>query len=142
MNSATPRPGRRWFLAGSILMLLTGLAHTAGQFGPTPPGLEATLETMRAARLDMGMGMMPSLFDILQDLTFTMSVTFFALAALNLLLAISADVTVRLQRRAALVNLVWLAAFVALCYHYSVPPPIICGAIMWPVFLVAFLRSR
>ena len=142
MTTVPARPGRSWLLAGSILMLLTGLAHTAGQFGPMPPGFEAPVAAMQAARFDMGLGMSPSLFDIFQDLTFTMSVTFFALGALNLLLALHRTVTVELQRPVALINVLWLAAFVVLSYRYAVPPPLICGAVMLPVFGVAFLKSR
>lgn len=97
---------------------------------------------MQAARLDMGLGMVPSLVDILQDLSFTMSVTFYGLGALNLLLARSSDVTPRLRRQVALVNLGWLTAFTAIGAIYRIPPPLICGVIMWPVFLMVYVRSR
>lgn len=123
-------------------MLLTGLAHTAGQFGPTPPELEAPMATMQAAHFDMGLGMSPSLLDILQTLTFTMSVTFFALAAMNMLIALSPAVTVDLQRQFALINVLWLIAFVVLSYRYAIPPPLICGVVMLPVFVITFVKSR
>jgi len=141
-DARAARPGRGWFLAGAILMLITATLHTAGQFGPTPPGLESAISTMQQSRLAMGFGMVPSLFDIFQDLTFTMSVTFYALGLFNLLIALSADVTVPLQRRIALLNLGWIAAFIALCAYYQIPPPLICGIVMWPVFLMAWVRSR
>jgi hypothetical protein len=129
-------------LAGAILMLLTATAHTIGQFGPTPPSLEAVESAMRAAHLDMGAGMVPSMHDIVMVLSFTMSVTFYALGGLTLLLSRSADVTPRLRRQVALVNVTWIAVFVVLCAYYRILPPLICGVIMWPVFLVAWIRSR
>jgi hypothetical protein len=136
------RPGRGWLLAGAILILITATLHTIGQLGPTPPGFEAAISAMQQARLDMGFAMTPSLFDILQDLTFTMSLAFYALGALNLLLARSAEVTQRLQRQVALINLIWIGAFIVLCAYYRIPPPLICGVVMWPVFLMAYVRSR
>src|SRR5215210_1426454 len=121
--------GRGWFLAGTILTLLAGLAHTAGQFTPDEPELAAALTAMRASRLPMGMGMAPSLFDIFRDLAFTMSVTFFALAALNLVVLRHRDTTPALLRTVTVVNLVWLTGFIGVCWFYAVPPPLISGVL-------------
>jgi len=129
-------------MTGTVLLALTGVAHTAGQFTPDEPELGAALAAMRAAHLPMGIGMAPSLFDIFRDLAFTMSITFFALAAFNVLIARHRDTTPALLRAATVLNLVWLAAFIALCWFYAVPPPLISGALVWPFFLVALLRNR
>ncbi len=129
-------------MTGSVLLALTGVAHTAGQFTPDEPELGAALAAMRAAHLPMGIGMAPSLFDIFRDLAFTMSIAFFALAAFNVLIARHRDTTPALLRAATVLNLVWLAAFIALCWFYAVPPPLISGALVWPFFLVALLRNR
>ena len=129
-------------MTGTVLLALTGVAHTAGQFTPDEPELAAALAAMRAAHLPMGMGMAPSLFDIFRDLAFTMSIAFFALAAFNVLIARHRDTTPALLRAATVLNLVWLAAFIALCWFYAVPPPLISGALVWPFFLVALLRNR
>ena len=129
-------------MTGTVLLALTGVAHTAGQFTPDEPELGAALAAMRAAHLPMGMGMAPSLFDIFRDLAFTMSIAFFALAAFNVVIARHRDTTPTLLRAATLLNLVWLAAFIALCWLYAVPPPLISGALVWPFFLVALLRNR
>ncbi len=129
-------------MTGTVLLALTGVAHTAGQFTPDEPELGAALAAMRAAHLPMGIGMAPSLFDIFRDLAFTMSIAFFALAAFNVLIARHRDTTPALLRAATVLNLVWLAAFIALCWFYAVPPPLISGALVWPFFLVALLRNR
>ena len=123
-------------------MLLAGAAHTAGQFTPDEPELATALAAMRGSHLPMGMGMSPSLFDIFRDLAFTMTVTFFALAAVDALLVWHRDTTAALLRAAALLNMVWLAAFIAVCWFYRVPPPLISGIVIWPFFLIAWLRIR
>jgi hypothetical protein len=140
----TPRalPGRGWFLTGTVLVALAGTAHTLGQFTPDEPELASGLAAMRAAHLPMGMGMNPSLFDIFRDLAFTMSVTFFALAALNLVIVQHRDTTAALLRTVTIVNLLWLAAFIGVCWFYAVPPPLISGVLIWPFFLMALLRNR
>jgi hypothetical protein len=140
--ASTPIPGRGWFIAGTALVLLAGAAHTAGQFTPDEPELATALAAMRGSHLPMGMGMSPSLFDIFRDLAFTMTVTFFALAAVDALLVWHRDTTAALLRAAALLNMVWLAAFIAVCWFYRVPPPLISGIVIWPFFLIAWLRIR
>ena len=104
--------------------------------------LAAALAAMRAAHLPMGMGMAPSLFDIFRDLAFTMSVTFFALAALNVVIVRHRDTTPALLRSVTVLNLVWLTGFIAVCWLYAVPPPLISGVAIWPFFLLALLRNR
>ena len=140
--SNTSRPGRGWFLAATILMGLTGVAHTLGQFGADPPQLQPALDAMRSGTLAMGMGMTPSIYDVFSDLAFTMSVTFFALTAMNLLLIYSVDATTRLRRTAAGITLIWLGAFIGLAYLYRVPPPLISALVIWPLFLVAYIKSK
>jgi hypothetical protein len=60
------RRGRRLFSTASILLILTAVAHTIGNFQPPPQTPEyANLEsTMRAFQIDLGMGMRPSILSI------------------------------------------------------------------------------
>jgi hypothetical protein len=129
-------------MAGTVLLALAGAAHTAGQFTPDEPELAAALAAMRTAHLPMGMGMAQSLFDIFRDLAFTMTVTFFALAALNLVIVRHRDATPALLRSVTTLNLIWLAAFIGVCWFYAVPPPLISGVLIWPFFLMALVRNR
>jgi hypothetical protein len=140
--TSSNRQGRGWFIAATVLLGITGVLHTIGQFGPDPPELHSALTVARDAHFPMGMGMAPSLFDILMDLAFTMSITFFALTAVNLIFAFHADATNALRRTAAGVSVVWLLAFDALCYAYRIPPPLISGVVVTVVFAVAFVRSK
>lgn len=138
----TPIAGRAWFITGTVLLALTGVLHTIGQFTPDEPPIAAGLAAMRASRLPMGLGMAPTLFDIFRDLAFTMTVTFFAIAALNAVVAWHRETTASLLRAVALVNVAWIAAFIGICYVYAVPPPLISGIAVWPFFLIAWLRIR
>ena len=135
-------PGRGWFIAGTVLLFLAGAAHTAGQFTPDEPELAAGLQAMRTSHLPMGMGMTPSLFDIFRLLAFTMTVTFFALGALNTVIVRHRDTTPALLRTITLLNVMWLTAFIAICYVYAVPPPLISGVVIVPFFVIALLRNR
>ena len=134
-------PGRGWFIAATVLLGITGVLHTIGQFGPEPPELHSALMAAREAHLPMGLGMAPSLMDILSDLAFTMSITFFALTAVNLILAFHADATTALRRTAAGVSVAWLLAFDVLCYVYRIPPPLVSGIVVTIAFAIAFVRS-
>jgi hypothetical protein len=129
-------------MTGTVLLGLTGVAHTLGQLGSDPPALVPALTAMRGSSLPMGLGMAPSIFDIFRDLAFTMSITFFALTAMNLLLGLHRDVSTRLRRAGAGLNLIWIGSFIALNWTYRVPPPLISAIVVWPVFLVAYVRSR
>ena len=142
MSQTASIPGRRWFAAGTILVALAGAAHTLGQFTPDEPELAAALAAMRGALLPMGFGMSPSLFDIFRDLAFTMSVTFFGLAGLDAVVLWHRDTTPALLRAVTVVNVIWVAAFVVVCYVYRVPPPLISGALILPFFVLAWLRNR
>src|SRR5262245_24425229 len=139
--SSRHRQGRGWFIAATVLLGITGVLHTIGQFGPEPPELQSALAAARDAHLPMGMGMAPSLMDIVSDLAFTMSVTFFALTAVNLIFAFHADATTDLRRTAAAVSMAWLLAFDVLCYLYRIPPPLVSGAVVTVAFAVAFAKS-
>ncbi len=136
------RPGRGWFLTATILLGVTGILHTIGQFGGEEPELAGVLDAMRQTALPMGFGMSPSIYAIFRDLAFTMSVTFFALTAMNLVFVFAADATTRLRRIGAAINLVWLGVFIALELWCRVPPPLICAVVVWPVFLIAFVKSK
>lgn len=75
--------GSRVYLSGSIAMILAAGLHTLGQFAPPPPSGELTtlLGMMRAVRIDLGLGMRPSMHDIHRSLALTMSITLLAIAS-------------------------------------------------------------
>ena len=121
-------------------MLLTAAAHTAGNLA-APPGdasEQKVFAAMESLRTDMGLGMSPSVKDIYWCLTFIMSVTLTALGLLNLTLAAAKDASDLLLRRVSWVNLLWVTAFVIVCWTYRIPPPLLSGLVI-DVFVVASL---
>lgn len=117
------------FTVAAILMILTALAHTAGNLasGPVDPADAAVEAAMQARKIPLGMGMAPSLWDVYRTLVFTMSITLIALGVMNLIVVASADVPGALLRRIAWLNFVWAGAFTLLSLAYRIPPPLISG---------------
>lgn len=126
------RPGRRLFTVAAVLMMLTAAAHTAGNMieGPVDPAEQRVMAAMEGFRIDLGMGMIPSLRDIYKSLTFTMSITLAALGLMNLVLAGSAAAPDGLLRRVSWVNLIWVGAFLALNWMMRIPPPLISAVLI------------
>lgn len=137
-----PQPGRRLYVAGSIALILVGALHTWGQFAPSPsdPALSAVLTMMRGVRLELGLGMQPSVYDIFRSLAFTMSITLVALGAFGLIVA-RADPSARLLRAAILTSTIAVGALVVLQALYRIPPPLISLAVVELLFLAALVRA-
>lgn len=134
--------GRRLFTVAAILMLLTALAHTLGQFGPPGDAAETKVVTaMQSYHIDLGPSMRPSFFDVFRTLAFTMSIMLTALGLMNLMIVSSRDTTAVLLKRVTYLNVVWVAAFTALGLGYQVLPPLICGLLILAV-LVASLAAQ
>lgn len=134
--------GRRLFVIASILMIVTAVFHTLGQFAPSSGPAETTaINAMQAFRVDLGLGMRPSIFDVFRGLAFTMSITFVAIAALNLVVASSAETSAKLLRRITWVNIIWVVVFTAVTLGYQALPPVISG-LVFLVFLVASLAGQ
>lgn len=116
------RTQSRLYVAGASLFLLTGIAHTIGQFGPSDPGLaERTLETMMRATGAAGSSM--SYWNILMvwGALYGLMTFCFGLALFAVKLAGSDAKSLR-----ALAQVAALAAagqaIVALAFH--TPPPV------------------
>jgi hypothetical protein len=136
--------GRRWFSAGSIATLVVALLHTLGNMLPAEPTDEAyvTLMTaMRGYRVPLGLGMVPSVWDIHRSLVFTMSVCLAAMGAIGLTVAASRDVTPRLLSRLAVVLTIASAVLTALYAVYQITPALISLAVMTILFAIASFRS-
>ena len=133
------RSGRRLFSIASILLILTAVAHTLGHFSPEPTTPEFTnlKSTMQAYQIDM-MGMKPSAHGILQSLSLTLTIMLLMLGLQNLLVAM-VDESGKMIRRFALVNIIGVAALVAIYWYYRIPPPLVSFVIVEIVFLLAVL---
>ena len=135
------RRGRRLFTTAAILMVLTAAGHTIGNVAPIPqgPAEQKVFAAMDEYRQPMGFGMVPSMHDIYWTLVFTMSITFFALGLMNLVVAASADTSASLLRRLTWLNALWVGAFLILAWRYQVPPPLISAVIIEAVVAVSLI---
>ncbi len=117
-------PDRRWLSLASLSTLLVAALHTAGQFAPAPPDpqLYAVKSAMRGVRLALGLGMAPSVWELFQSLTFTMSITVAALGVVGLVVAGASAASPALVRRTAGVLGATHAALTLLYSFYGVPP--------------------
>lgn len=80
--------GRRLFTGATLLLFLVALAHTGGVLSePVEAGGVELVESMKALRLDLGLGMSPSVFDVQTSLGLTMTVFLVFLGILNLVVA-------------------------------------------------------
>lgn len=136
-------PGRRWLSAASLTMMVVAGLHTAGQFGAEPrePHVAEALAAMRTARLPMGAGMVPSIFDIFRSLTFTMSVTVLALGALGLAVSADREASTRLLRRVAGLLALCSLALTGLYAFYQVPPALVSFVVVSALYVVAAFKA-
>jgi hypothetical protein len=131
-----------WFVTASVLMLLTAVAHSIGHFSAPPddPATQALVAALRGHTLDLGMGMTPSQWDVLNSLSLTMTVSLLWLGIVGLVVAFS-DMGRRTVQRVTAVYILANGALVGLNYYYQVPPPLVSLGVVEAVLLVAFLRA-
>jgi len=119
------------FSTAAVLMILTAVAHTAGNLTASPTPTEQTVfSEMNGLHVPLGMGMNPSIYDIYWTLVLTMSITFAALGLINLLLAASPDVSGRVLRQVSWANALWVGAFLILTAMCRIPPGLISAVII------------
>jgi hypothetical protein len=138
-------PGRRWFTAGCIAMVLVALLHTIGNTWPAPPA-DAEYVAMEASMRDyvvpLGLGMAPSVWDIYRSLVFTMSICLVALGAVGLAIVSGTDASPRLLSRVAAVIATASLALTILYFSYEVTPALISLAVVTALFVVAAIPRR
>jgi hypothetical protein len=133
--------GRRAFTLAAMLMLMTAMAHTLGGITPiTDPDLRLLITQMSGFHLPLGLNWAPSVWDIYQNLMFTMSITFAGMGLLNATLGASPDAPLGLLRRMSVVNLLWVAGFTALAAVFRITPSVISGVVVLLTLLVSLKK--
>lgn len=137
------QPGQRLYVAGSIALILAAGLHTWGQLAPAPSdqALATVFGMMRGVRLDLGLGMRPSVYEIYRSLAFTMSITLVVMGAFGLIVARTPDPSGRLLRAAILTSTVAVGALVVLYAAYRIPPPLLTLAVVELLFVAASVRA-
>jgi hypothetical protein len=145
LNMTMFASGRRLFSAASIATIVVAILHSIGHFSP-PPANDAqytVLErTMRDYRIPLGLGMAPSIHDIFESLSLTMSVSLLAFGILGLVLAADRDATPRLLSRTAAVFAGTMGLLTVLYLLYRIPPPFITIAIVTALYALAVPATR
>ena len=136
--------GNRLFATGSIMLLLVAALHTFGHFAGAPEdeALASVANAMRAYTFDLGLGMRPSLMDVQESLSLTMSIFLIFLGMQNLTTLALAPQARRLVRALALINFLCAAALASLYAVYRILPPFASFMAVTLVFLPAWLLSR
>jgi hypothetical protein len=144
MASSIFKRGNRLFAFGSIGLIVASILHTIGHFAPTgnDPALITVDGAMRAYRFDMGLGMHPSIMDVLDSMSLTMTITVLFLGLYNLMTLALAGNNAKLVRRLIALNVLGTGAIVALYAFYRIPPPLICFAVAEILFLLALIPPR
>lgn len=145
MASLVFKRGNRLLAAGSILIIVVAMLHTMGHFTPAPAddtALRAVMAAMRGYQLDMGMGMKPSLMDIFESLSLTMTITVLFLGIQNLVMLAAAGDNSKLVRRITVLSMLWVGGLIILYAIYRVPPPLFSFIVVEIILVLALLRNR
>ena len=135
-------PGRRTYIAASVLLVLMGLMHGFAQLNSratSPEGI-AIEERMRGYHVSFGFGMSPSLLDLSDNLGFSVTITLLWLGLMGLAVAM-ADPSARVLRRMILVSLIAGAALAASQAHFRVLPSLGPLVLVVALLLVSLLRQ-
>lgn len=136
------RRGRRLLASAAVGLLLVAAAHTAGHYAPVPPNspAETITEEMAAIRIPMGMGMTPSVLDIFNGFSLSMSVLL-VWAGLSTL-AVAAHGTRRDVQRRAWSGLVFCLALALLSWDLRLPPTLLGFAAIALLFGASAVGAR
>jgi hypothetical protein len=136
--------GARLFTAGTFALLVVAGLHTLGHFStraPDPMG-GSVLEQMRQYRVDVGLGQQPSLMDIQQSLSLTMTILLVGVGLINLsMVALAGDVR-GVLRRLTMLNLLIVGSLVILYGWYRITPPFVTLFAVELLFVASLLVQR
>ena len=130
--------GRRLFSVAAMLLIVVAGLHTMGHFSTPPddPALRAVESSMAGYRIALPLGMNPSVRDVLDSLSLTMTITLLLVAVLDLIVAGSAVVSLG---PFALANVIGIGALAALYGYYRISPPLVALTLVGLLFLAALL---
>lgn len=141
MASQIFRRGNRLFASGSVGLIIVALLHGIGTFAgpPEDTALTSVADAMRGYHFDLGLGMLPSLMDIHESLSLTMSIFLLFIGVQNLVSLRIAGDSARLVRSLSVVNVIFVGALVVLYAVYRIPPPLLTLGVVELLFLLALI---
>ena len=131
--------GRRFFVAGAIVLLLLGMVHSLSLFEKPVPANDTEkqlLDLMSNYRFNL-MGSIRSMNDLLRGFSISFMAGAIAVGVIDLGLRCEAATVLK---RLALINVIWLAALtgVSLKYFFAVPTAFLIAALV--IFAVAWVK--
>jgi hypothetical protein len=138
------RRGHRLFAAGSVGLIAVAALHTVGHFTAEAPDAAGAvlLTAMQNYRMNLGLGMQPSLWDVQASLSLTMTITLVGLGFINLAVLAIAGETPNLIRRLTLLDVAIVGALVVLYGSYRIPPPFLTLFAVELLFIASLLAQR
>jgi len=133
------------YASASIALILVAILHTIGNTLSSPPSDQAYVSmeaAMRGYTVPLGMGMVPSVWDIYRGLVFTMSICLAAMGLLGIAVGASREATSSVLSRVAVVQLVASAALTALYWWYQITPAFISMVVVTVLFAIAVRTTR
>src|SRR5215469_2205862 len=131
--------GRRFFIAGAILLLLIGVVH-ATSFFETPKPANQTEKQLLVLMHDYHfnlMGSSRSMDDLMRGFSMAFMLAVFAFGAFDLVIR---RARTELLKRVALVNSLWLAAMVLLSLRYFFVAPTSFLVVTLLAFIAAWVK--
>lgn len=136
------RPGRRFFSAASIGLLLVAAVHTLASIAPPPD--DVATRTLRAVmdayRYQLGLGWTPSASDVTDSLSLTISVLLALLGLQNLAVARAAGASDALVSLLCLLGALGVGGLVVLYAVYRILPPLLMLGAVEVLFLLGLAR--
>ena len=135
----TDKWGRRLFKAGAVALLILGLVHSLSLFRKLVPANETEkqlLDLMANYRFNL-MGSFRSMAQLLHGFSVSFMVAALGFGVFDL--ALSGERS-GLLKRAALINILWLATMTAVSLHYFFAAPASFLGVTLVVFIMAWLK--
>lgn len=131
--------GRRLFVAGAIVLLLLGVVHSLSLFEKPAPANDTEkqlLDLMSNYKFNL-MGSIRSMNDLFRGFSISFMAGAIAVGVMDLSLRRE---SARVLKRAALINMIWLAALttVSLKYFFAVPTAFLVAALA--IFAIAWVK--
>src|SRR5260370_4540846 len=135
----TDKWGRRLFEAVAVALLDMGLVHSLSlirELGPANYTEKQLLGLMSSYKFDL-MGSIRSMSDMLRGFSVSFMLAALGFGVFNLLLSRE---RAGLLKRAALANIIWLAAMTAVSLHYFFIVPTLFLAVTLLIFVLAWWK--
>ena len=137
-------PGRRWFKAGAIALIIFGAVHCLAIYkslvvGPANPAEIELTRNLKAYSTEMG-PFKPSAWHTTNLLNTSYSVLLIFAGVINLL-SLAPVVAAHKLRPLTLANVIFTFLIAAICLAFQFPPPLIFAGAAWFCFTMSLIRQ-